>query len=164
MIIRFPYYNPVKKACTKWVESNDEPLSEAVTNGENDPFLTLLTIARLFRFTKTYKACMERLEICGYLIPKEVRMKDNNYKLQRKRRFIEEAIEDEWLNYYVTGRLVRVGHVPTQRNLTFLERDDLIKLLEANKDIRGYESIVAKLIPEPVKGGLRKKDLNANRR
>ena len=126
--------------------------------------MALLTIARLFRFIHTYKACLARLENAGYIVPTEVRMKDNGYKMQRKRRNIEEAIEEEWLNYYVSGRLVRKDHYPCQRNFTFENREVLLKLLEDNKDIKGYQSIVDKLKIEPVKGGLRKKDYEFKRR
>jgi len=164
MHIKFPYYNFVHKSARKWVVENDEKLADAVIAGENDFFLTPIVLTRMMGMAKTATACCERGESCGYIMPREQRLKDSGYLVQRKHRFIEAAIMDEWSNYFRNGRLVKANHVPNQRNLTLKERDTLIELLEANPDTKGLEMLIAKLKPEPVKGYKRKKDYRYDRR
>ena len=144
--------------------SNDEKLAEAVIAGENDCFLTPIVMTRMMGMSKTARACCDKAETCGYVVPRDLRLKDSGYLIQRKHRFIEAAVVDEWDNYYRSGRRVKRGHVPNQRNLTFDNREDLIALLEANPETRGAQDMIYKLKVEPVKGYKRDTDYNNKRR
>lgn len=84
--------------------------------------------------------------------------------MQRKIRLMESYITAEYENYYLSGRHVKKGYVPNQRNLTFTERETLLALLDANPDTKGLQKIKEKLEVEPLKGYLRKKDYEFNRR
>jgi len=137
----------------EWVKENDAKLADAVERGENDPFLTPIVLAKMFDFRKMGVACSKSLQERGFLIPDKYRLLKNGYLCQRKMRWIEKAVVDEWDNYYRNGRRKIKGSYPNQRNLTQVERDTVCEIIKEHYDGPHKESLLQKLSVKPFKGG-----------